>query len=54
MGWKPLTSHEVAKQNKEGACPGTHGFVLNKQEMLEDIKDSLEKIACHMKTYMDL
>jgi len=52
MGWQPLTLYEAAKQN--GVCPGAHHFVLNRQEMLEEAKDSLEKAACHMKKCVDL
>jgi len=30
VGWQPLTPYELAKQNKDGVCPGAHRFVLNR------------------------
>ena len=54
MGWQLLTPYEVAKQNKDGVCPGAHCFFLNWQEMLEEERDSLEKAALRMKKYVDL
>jgi len=42
------------KLNKDGVCHGAHRFVLNRQEMLEEARDSLEKAARRMKKYADL
>jgi len=52
-GWQLLTQHEIAKQNKDGVCSGAHHFGLNRQKMMEEAKDSLDKVAHHMKKYAD-
>ena len=54
MGWQPLTPHEVAKYNKDVVCPRAHRFVVNKQEMMDEVRDSLEKAAHCVKKYRDL
>ena len=50
-GQQPLTPYEVAKQKTGGKCPTAYRFARNKQEMLEEARDSLHKAAKRMKKY---
>ena len=52
-GQQPLTPYEVAKQKTGGKCPAAYRFARNKQEMLEEARDSLHKAAKRMKKYAD-
>ena len=48
-GQQPLTPYEVARQKSGGSCPTTYRFVRTKQKILEEARDSLNKVAKRMK-----
>ncbi|KAH7865055.1 hypothetical protein Vadar_001700 [Vaccinium darrowii] len=48
-GQQPLTPHEVARTRTGGRCPAACRFSREKQELLEEAKDSLSKVAKRMK-----
>jgi ribosomal protein L21E len=53
FGQQPLTPIEVAKQKTGGQCPAAYKFALEKQELIEQARDSLAKAQRRMKKSAD-
>ena len=51
MDYQPLTPHEVARTDAACRCPATYQFSKERQDMLEETQDSLDKAARRMKKY---
>ena len=53
MGWQPRTPLDVAKQRVGGDSPAAHRLAISGQEMFNEARESLEKMARRMKKYVD-
>jgi hypothetical protein len=53
FGQQPLAPHEVAAQKTGGKCPAAYRFARDRQELLEQAKDSLAKARQRMKKFAD-
>src|SRR5262249_23072265 len=52
MGFQPLTPQEVTRTSDK-RCPAAYRFVQERQELLDEAQDSLNKVAKRMKKYAD-
>ena len=48
FGYQPLAPLEVAKQKTDGRCPTAYYYARERQEMLDQTRDSLNKAARRM------
>ena len=53
LGQQPLTPAEVAKSKSQGECPAAYRFAREKQELVDQAKESLEKAQRRMRKYAD-
>ena len=53
MGWQPVTPHEIAWSDRSGHSAVAFKFARDKQTMLEEARESLDKAARRMKKYAD-
>jgi hypothetical protein len=53
FGQQPLAPHEVAAQRTGGKCLAAYQFARERQELLEQAKDSLAKAQRRMKKFAD-
>lgn len=51
MGHQPLTPLDVAKMKSQGECPAAYRFARDKQELIEQARESLAKAQRRMEKY---
>jgi hypothetical protein len=53
FGQQPIAPHEIAAQKTGGKCPAAYRFIRERQELMQQAKDSLAKAQRRMKKYAD-
>ena len=53
FGHQPTTPLEIAKTKSQGECPAAYRFVRDRQELMEQARESLEKAQRRMVKYAD-